>query len=79
MAGDVITKMNETSIKTQMELRRFLGTLDPDATVEATIKRKDEELVKIIRLGSFPNMSNHAADRMDKSGRRDGFSDRNPA
>lgn len=73
MAGDVITKMNETSIKTQMELRRFLGTLDPDATVEATIKRKDEELVKIIRLGSFPNMSNHAADRMDKSGRRDGF------
>lgn len=73
MAGDVITKMNETSIKTQIELRRFLGTLDPDATVEATIKRKDDELVKIIRLGSFPNMSNHAADRMDKSGRRDGF------
>ena len=71
--GDVITKMNETSIATQMELRQFLGSLDPNATVVAQVKRGDKKIEKTIRLGAFPSMSNHAADRMDKSGRRDGF------
>ena len=71
--GDVITKMNETAIATQMELRQFLGALDPNATVVAQVRRGDKKIEKTIRLGAFPSMSNHAADRMDKSGRRDGF------
>ena len=72
--GDVITKMGDTPIASQMELRRFLGNLDPNATVVASVERGNEELKKTIRLGAFPSMSNHAADRMAKSGRRDGFS-----
>ena len=71
--GDVVTKLNETTIKTHMDMRRFLGTVDPNATVVATITRGEEELEKIIRLGAYPSFSNHAADRMNKSGRRDGF------
>lgn len=74
-AGDVITKMDETDIKSQMDLRNFLGKLDPNATVVASVIRGEEKLEKTIRLGSFPSMSNHAADRMAKSGRRDGFSE----
>ena len=72
--GDVVTKLNETTIKTHMDMRRFLGTVDPKASVVATIARGDEELEKTILLGAFPSSSNHAADKMDKSGRRDGFS-----
>ena len=71
--GDVVTKLNETAIRTHMEMRRFLGTLDPNATVVAVITRGEEELEKTIRLGAFPSQSNHAADQMEKSGRRDGF------
>lgn len=72
--GDVVTRLNETAITTHMDMRRFLGTVDPNATVVATITREDEELEKTIRLGAFQSSSNHAADRMNKSGRRDGFS-----
>ncbi|MGB0596119.1 MAG: trypsin-like peptidase domain-containing protein [Rubripirellula sp.] len=74
LVGDVVTKMNDTVIATHMEMRRFLGTLDPNATVVATIQRGEDVLEKIIRLGAFPSFSNHAADQMNKSGRRDGFS-----
>lgn len=72
--GDVVTMLNETAIATQMDMRRFLGTLDPNATVVAKIMRGEEELEKTIRLGAFPSTTNHAADQMRKSGRRDGFS-----
>lgn len=72
--GDVVTKLNEAAITTHRDMRRYLGTLDPNATVIATIIRGDEELEKTIRLGASPSSSNHAADQMNKSGRRDGFS-----
>lgn len=72
--GDVVTQLNNTEITTHMEMRRFLGTLDPNATVVASITRDSQQLEKTIRLGAFPSSSNHAADNMDKSGRRDGFS-----
>ena len=71
---DVVTKLNETAITTHMDMRRFLGTVDPNATVVATITRGEEELEKSIRLDAFPSFSKHAADQMNKSGRRDGFS-----
>lgn len=72
--GDVVTKLNETPITTHMEMRSFLGAVDPNATVTATFTRGEEELQRSTRLDAFPSFSNHAADRMDKSGRRDGFS-----
>ena len=71
--GDVVTKLNDQKIRTQMELRQFLGTVDPNDTIVAVIMRGEEELKKTIRLGAFPSLSGHAADNMEKSGRRDGF------
>jgi len=73
LVGDVVTKLNETVITTHMDMRRFLGTVDPNAIVIATITRGEEELKKTIRLGVYPSSSNHAADQMTKSDRRDGF------
>ncbi|MEM9365239.1 MAG: trypsin-like peptidase domain-containing protein [Planctomycetota bacterium] len=71
--GDVVTKLNEQRIRTQTELRSFLRTVDPNETIVAVIMRGDDELQKTIRLGAFPSFSGHAADQMEKSGRRDGF------
>ena len=71
--GDVITQLDETPIKSHMELRRFLGKLDPGRDVVALIKRGSEQLEIQIQLGAFPSSSNHVADKMSKSDRRDGF------
>lgn len=71
--GDVITKMNETVIRSQQDVRNFLTQLDPSVVIQATILRGEEELTKSIKLGSVPNTSQHAANQMDKSARRDGF------
>ena len=73
--GDVVTQIDETPIRTHMELRRFLGTVDPNNTITVKVKRGEEELEKSIRLGAYPSRSRHAADMMSKSGRRDGFSE----
>ena len=72
--GDVVTKMNDTVIKTDSDMRSFLTKLDPRVTIIAKVLREGEEIEKAITLGAFPSTSNHAADRMNKSGRRDGFS-----
>ena len=71
--GDVITQLDETPIKSHMELRRFLGKLDPGRDVVALIKRGSKQLEIQIQLGAFPSSSNHVADKMAKSDRRDGF------
>ena len=70
--GDIVIKLNETTITDQAELRQFLKEVKPGSTVVATIIRDDEELEKTIELGEFT--SGHSADRVAKSGRRDGFS-----
>ena len=70
--GDLVIKLNETTITNQAELRQFLKEVKPGSTVVATIIRDDEELEKTIELGEFT--SGHSADRVAKSGRRDGFS-----
>ena len=70
-AGDIVTKLNETVITDQAEMREFLTKVKPGSTVVATITRDDEELTKTIELGEFT--SGHSADRVAKSGRRDGF------
>lgn len=71
--GDVITRLNDRDIKTQQALRQFLSSVDPNVTVTATVLRDEDELIKSIMLDAFPSLSNHAANQMDKSGRRDGF------
>ena len=73
LVGDVITKFDDTEIRSHRELRSFLAEADPDLVITATLLRGEEELTKLITLGMRPSSSNHAADRMDKSGRRDGF------
>ena len=69
--GDIVTKLNETMITDQAEMRQFLKKVNPGSTVVATITRDDQELKKTIELGEFT--SNHSADRVAKSARRDGF------
>jgi len=73
LVGDIIKKLNNTIIRTQSDLRNFLAEVDPNAVVTATLLRDEVELVKPVMLGSMPTFSNHAADQIDKSGRRDGF------
>ena len=72
--GDVVIKMNDTLIKTDRDMRSFLTKVDPKVTIIAKIKRDGQEIEKSITLGAYPSGSGHAADNMDKSGRRDGFS-----
>ena len=72
--GDIIKKMNDTEITTHQSLVNFLRKkVEANMTVVATILRGEEELEKTIVLGSAPP-SRHAADMMNKSFRRDGFS-----
>jgi len=73
VAGDVITKLNDTTIHSQQDLRSFLAKTDPNATITATLLREDDELTKSITLDAWPTTGRHAADRMSKSSRRDGF------
>lgn len=71
--GDVITKLNDTVVRNQRDLRAFLVKESPNEVISATLLRDDEELTKSIRLGAPQSRSNHVADRMKKSDRRDGF------
>ena len=71
--GDVVIKLDDTQIKTQFDMRNFLASVDPNATIEATLIRGEKEIKKTVTLGALPSFSSHAADRMEKSGRRDGF------
>lgn len=73
LVGDVITRLNDTVIRSQAELRSVLTSIDPGAVVTATLRRDGDELTKTVTLGGFPESSNHAADQIAKSGRRDGF------
>lgn len=73
LPGDVVTKLNETIIRSQTDMRQFLMQVDPSVVITATILRDEDELTKSITLGSVPSRSRHAANLMDKSERRDGF------
>ena len=72
--GDVITNMNGTPIKGRSDLLKFLAKTDPNNLIQAKIRRGDQVLEKSITLGNPPVQGNHVAEKMDKSGRRDGFS-----
>ncbi len=72
-AGDIITKLNDTIIRSQRDMRAFLFKVDPNSTISATLRRDDDELTKSITLDAPPEYSDHAADQMPKSSRRDGF------
>ncbi|MEM0925186.1 MAG: trypsin-like peptidase domain-containing protein, partial [Planctomycetota bacterium] len=75
LVGDVITKLNDTIIRTQRDMRSFLMKADPNEVITATVLRDEDELTKSIVLGAVPTMSRHAADQMKKSSRRDGFTE----
>jgi len=70
--GDVITKLNETTIANQADLRKFLATVESGSDIVVVFTRDDEELTKTMELKESNN--NHIANNVDKSIRRDGFS-----
>ncbi|MDG2185880.1 MAG: PDZ domain-containing protein [Mariniblastus sp.] len=71
--GDVIIKMDSTIIKGRSDLLRFLSKTDPNNLVKVKVRRGQQEIEKSIALGDPPADSGHVADRMERSGRRDGF------
>ncbi len=73
-AGDIILKVNERKIERRPDILGFLGSVDANTTVSVTVKRESQEFVTEIVLGEPPNPTEHAADLMEKSRRRDGFS-----
>ncbi|MEM7478429.1 MAG: PDZ domain-containing protein, partial [Planctomycetota bacterium] len=72
-ANDVIIQLNDSKIKNQADLRKFLQSVNPKEAVEAKFIRGEEILNRTITLGTVPTQSRHAADMMKKSLRRDGF------
>lgn len=72
-AGDVIVQMNDRKIAKREDILQFLSSVDPRTRVTARVIRDKQQMDKPITLGAPPQQSNHAADMMDKSGRRDGF------
>lgn len=71
--GDVITQVDETPIRRREDIQRHLASLDPLTKVAVQIRRGPEQRTIDVTLGEFPSMSDHAADLMSKSKRRDGF------
>ncbi|MCH2183595.1 MAG: PDZ domain-containing protein [Mariniblastus sp.] len=72
-AADVIIKMNSTPIRGRSDLLRFLSKTDPNNLIKVKIRRGEQEIEKDVTLGDPPSDSGHVADRIDRSGRRDGF------
>ena len=71
--GDVITRMDGRSINSMSAMLKFLHNSDPNRTVDVTLIRDDATIKKEITLGAKPPTVDHVAERMKKSGRRDGF------
>jgi len=69
--GDIITKLDETTIASTAQLRQFLNDVYPGLNVVATIIRDGEEMKKTIRMEEFT--SEHPATKVATSARRDGF------
>jgi serine protease Do len=72
-AGDVILKMNDVPISNQPTIKRFLASVNPKTIIKAKVRRETTEFDAEILLEAPPNNSDHAADMMEKSLRRDGF------
>jgi serine protease Do len=71
--GDVILQVNEQIIRNRPEILKFLGSVDPQTNIKAKVRRETTEFEASITLGAPPSQTGHAADLMDKSLRRDGF------
>lgn len=72
-AGDIIVKMNSTTIRGRSDLLKFLSKTDPNNLIKVKVRRGEQEIEKDVTLGDPPSDGGHVADRIDRSGRRDGF------
>ena len=71
--GDVIVSIDGKEIRNRNSILRFLREVDPNREIAVDIIRENNKLTKPLTLGAPPSLSNHPADAMLKSGRRDGF------
>ena len=53
--GDVVTKVDETSVDSADELRRLIDAKDPGDSVELTVRRDGETLTLEVTLGTRPS------------------------
>lgn len=72
-AGDLVKQVNDRTIQSNNDLVTYLRQFDPNDRVKLVYERDDVKTEKWITLGDPETPANHAADMMDKSGRRDGF------
>jgi serine protease Do len=73
-SGDVITGVNDQTVKDARELARTIGGLAPGASVKLTVVRKGQDKTVTLTLGELPNSKSAKADtdrddRGDRSGR----------
>lgn len=71
--GDIIIQMADRPVQRRSEVLQFLGSVDPDTAVQIRLLRQQSEMTLDVLLGSPPSDSDHAADLIRKSNRRDGF------
>lgn len=73
MVGDVIVAFDQQPIRRRNDMYQLLQSRDPNSQVVVSVQRNTQHFDATITLGSRPNESDHAADMMNKSLRRDGF------
>lgn len=71
--GDVILQVNQRTIRNRPDIQDFLRSFDPNTKIQAKVRRETTEFETEITLGAPPSNQSHAADLMEKSARRDGF------
>ncbi|CAN5245912.1 hypothetical protein BH11PLA2_BH11PLA2_22180 [soil metagenome] len=57
-AGDIVTKANDTVIKTYEDLTDFISTQKPDNKVKLLVKRDDKEITLEVTVGNRPQQGN---------------------
>ena len=74
--GDLITRINDRSVKNREEIMAFMNKTKPGETLELTIFRDDEE--KVVKVKLLPKSASDRGDMQNRmggalSGRRTGF------
>ena len=68
-SGDVITAVNDETVKDARELARTIGSLAPGVSVKLNVLHKGQDKVVSITLGQLPNAQEAKADNGDNGDR----------
>jgi serine protease Do len=71
--GDILIGIGDSPILSRSDILKYLRSSDPLTSISIKGLRQSTEMDFSVTLGEPPSVSNHAADMMEKSTRRDGF------